>query len=237
MNKKDIKAILMSMRTSENDEIVNKLLGKIDMMDDMVLQDAVNQIGGTEEAVKRFLEKKVNERQNNNTQKHTPINEMFSYGISGNTIHLHLPVELKELRQMSLGKGYTGMIDTINLYMLDAIDRIKTLKEEGYYKFQGKDSIYMISPILFARELDFLESLDFEIKDYNMKELNDDEFVNENPEAMLATHIFGKDRNVGRAKIKLDTISSKEWQDKKQEVVKNFESKGITLNDNKNIEK
>ena len=34
MDKKDIKAILMSMRTTENDGMINKLLGKIDMMDD-----------------------------------------------------------------------------------------------------------------------------------------------------------------------------------------------------------
>ena len=136
MNRKDIKNILMSIRTSENDDIINKLLGKIDMIDDIALQSAVKQVGGTEEAVRSFLEKKITERQNNDTQKHISINEMFSYGISGETIHLHLPIDLKPIISQ---KGLSGAIDTVNLYMLDAIDRIKSLKDEGYYKFQEKD--------------------------------------------------------------------------------------------------
>lgn len=234
MNKKDIKAILMSMRTSENDEIVNKILGKIDMMDDIALKRAVKQVGETEEAVKKFLEKKLSEKQNNNSQEHISINEMFSYGISGNCIHLHLP---SDLHQLIFKKGLSKTIDTVNLYLLDAIDRIKALKDEGYYKFIEKDSIYMISPILFEREMKFLDSLDFETKIYKKKELSNDEYIKENPEAMLAISIFGKTQNVGRAKIKFNKIDSKEWQEKKQEVVKNFESKGITLVENKSVEK
>lgn len=234
MNKRDIKAILMSMRTSENDEMINKLLGKIDMMDDISLQKAVKQVGETEEAVRNFFEKKINERQNDNTQEHTPINEMFSYGISGGCIHLHLPTDL---HQMISQKGISGTIDTVNLHLLDAIDRIKALKDEGYHKFQERDSIYMISPILLGREMKFLDGLDFETRIYKKKELSSDEFIKENPEAMLATHIFGKGKNVGTARIKFDTISSKKWQEKKREVVKSFESKGITLSDNKNVEK
>lgn len=165
MNKRDIKAILMSMRTSENDEMINKLLGKIDMMDDISLQKAVEQVGGTEEAVRNFFEKKINERQNDNTQEHTPINEMFSYGISGGCIHLHLPTDL---HQMISQKGISGTIDTVNLHLLDAIDRIKVLKDEGYHKFQERDSIYMISPILLGREMKFLYGLDFETRIYEL---------------------------------------------------------------------
>ena len=40
MNKKDIKNILTSMRTIENQEIINKLLGKIDMIDEESLQNS-----------------------------------------------------------------------------------------------------------------------------------------------------------------------------------------------------
>ena len=81
MDKKDIKAILMSMRTTENDGMINKLLGKIDMMDDTSLQNAVKQVGDTEEAVRTFFENKIAEKQNTNKEEHTPINEMFSYGM------------------------------------------------------------------------------------------------------------------------------------------------------------
>ena len=97
MNKKDIKAILMSMRTSENDAMINKLLGKIDMMDDILLQNAVEQVGGTKGAVRAFLEKKILGKQRDKTEKHIPINDMFFYGISENNIHLHLLVDLHQM--------------------------------------------------------------------------------------------------------------------------------------------
>ena len=140
MNKKDIKAILMSMRTSENDAMINKLLGKIDMIDDIVLQNAVEQVGGTKEDVRAFLEKKISGKRYDKTEKHIPINDMFFYGISENNIHLHLPVDL---HQMISQKGISRTIDIVNLYLLDAMDRLKALKDEGYYKFQGKTGIYI----------------------------------------------------------------------------------------------
>ena len=234
MNKKDVKAILMSMRTSENDAMINKLLGKIDMIDDIVLQNAVEQVGGTKEDVRAFWEKKISGKRYDKTEKHIPINDMFFYGISENNIHLHLPVDL---HQMISQKGISRTIDIVNLYLLDAIDRLKALKDEGYYKFQGKTGIYMISPLLAGRERKFLEDLDFSTRIYKKKELNNEEFLEENIEAKLAIDIFGKGKQVGVASIKFDTISSKEWQEKKQQVIKDLESKGITLNEKKSVEK
>lgn len=54
---------------------------------------------------------------------------------------------------------------------------------------------------------------------------------------MLATHIFEQEQNVGRAKIKFDVILSKQWQEKKRQVVKDFKEKGIILQDDRRIEK
>ncbi len=234
MNKKDIKMILMSMRTSENEKIINNLLGKVDMMDDRSLQNAVEQEEETEEAVRTFFEKKISEKQNDYTEQHTPINDMFSYGIAGSCIHLHLPVDL---HQIIFQKGISGTIDTVNLHLLDAIDKINALRDDGYYRFQDRDSIYMVSHILGRKEIKFLNGLDFETRIYKKKELNNEEFLKENAEAKLAIDIFGKDKNVGIASIKFDIISSKEWQEKKQQVVKDLKSKGITLNENKSVEK
>ena len=130
---------------------------------------------------------------------------------------------------MIANQGISRTIDTVNMYLLDAIDKIKELKENGYDEFQGKDSIYMISPILLGRELKFLKELDFETRTYNKQELNNEDFLIDSPEAKLATQIFGKDKNVGTAQISFDFISSKEWQTKKEEKLKEFANKGITL--------
>ena len=95
----------------------------------------------------------------------------------------------------------------------------------------------MISPLLAGRERKFVEDLDFSTRIYKKKELNNEEFLKENIEAKLATDVFGKGKQVGVASIKFDTISSKEWQEKKRQAVKNFESKGITLIGKKSVEK
>ena len=129
-------------------------------------------------------------------------------------------------------KGLSGTINTVNLQLLDAIDKIKQLRDNGFYRFQGKDSIYMISPILIGREMKFLDSMDFQTQLYRKKDLNDDKFIEEHTEARLATQIFGKDKNVGTASIKFETISSKEWQEKKREKIQEFAKKGITLQEN-----
>ena len=228
MNKNDIKRILMSMRTSENENQVNNLLGKIDLLPEEKLQTMIAQIGDNEESIKKYLEGKLKNQNNHEHEEHTPINKMFTYGLSGSCIHLHMPVDLHEMMSK---KGIKKTVDTVNLYLLDAIERIRKLQNDGFYKFNGKDSIYMISPILVGREMKFLEELDFETHSYRKKELQSEEFVAEHPEAQLAVHIFGRDSNVGTAKIGLDVIHSQQWQTKRNRKVKDFEKQGIKLNE------
>jgi len=229
LNKNDIKRILISMRIAENENQVNNLLGKIDLLPEEKLQAMIAQIGDDEESIKKYLEGRLDERNNIRHEEHTPINDMFTYGISGSGIHLHMPVELN---QMFSKKGIKKTVDTVNLYLLDAIERIRKLQNDGFYKFKGKDSIYMISHILRGREFEFLEEFNFETHLYNTKQLQNDEFVAEHPEAQLAVYIFGKENSVGSAKIGLDTINSDEWQLKRARKVKEFEEQGIILDGN-----
>ncbi len=225
MDKKQVKSILISMRTPENEAKVNYLLGQIDMLEEREIQQRLETIGDTEESVRKFLSKEIDESTQNNQK--FPINDIFTYGLSSNCIHLHLPTDLHE----SLIKdGPTKTMARVNLYLLDAIDKIKELKDEGFYKFQNKDVIYMISPALIRSEIKFLRGLDFTTQMYKKTELSDDTFVAHNPEAMLAVHIFGKNMNIGTASIDFDTIDSLEWQAKKKQVIEELESKGVTIN-------
>lgn len=232
MDKNKIKNILISMKTPENEDLIEKLLAKIDSIEESSLQEAVKQIGGTEESLRKYFEKKLSEHQH--STKHIPINKLFSYGISDDCIHLHLPLDLHQMLEQ---KGISGTIDTVNRYLLDAIDRIKELKDNGFYKFDNIKSIYMISPVLINKELKFLNQLDFKTNSYTKKQLKNESFINGNPEAQLATHLFGNNTMVGSAKISIDAIKTKEWQDKKKRVIKEYEEKGITLDEdeNKNI--
>ena len=173
------------------------------------------------------MEEKKIARENRNEEKH-PINDMFTYGISGNCIHLHLPTDLHELMARN---GISKTIALVNLQLLDAIDKIKEMRDGGFYRFKDKDSIYMISPAVIKREMKFLEELDFTTHSYSKKQLSDEKFVQETPEAQLATHIFGHDKNVGTALIRFEQINSKQWQEKKNEIVADLRGKtaGIEL--------
>lgn len=225
MNKNEIKNILISMRTSGNEARVNYLLGKIDMMEETEIEKILMDIGKTEENVRGFLRKKLEEG-NQQDNKKFPINGMFTYGLSGNCIHLHLPADLHE----SLVKdGPSKTMAKVNLHLLDAIDRITALRNDGFHKFKDKNSIYMISPALIRPEIKFLNGLNFTTHMYTKRNLSDDAFVEEHPEAMLAVHIFGRDRNIGTALIGFDTINSPEWQAKKKQVIETLKNKGATI--------
>lgn len=235
LNKKEIKDLLMSMRTSENENTINSLLGKIDLLSDEKLESMISKIGNTEDDIKKYLQSRLEKTQNNTHEEHTPINEMFTYGIANDTIHLHMPVDL---HQMMSEIGISKTVDTVNLFLLDAIEKIRKMQNDGYYKFNDKKSIYMISPILVGSEIKFLNKFDFTTKSYKKKDLQDLDFVSQNPEAKLATHIFGTNKNVGIAKIGMNIINSSEWQNKRKLQVKEFEKNGISLNrNNKAIER
>ena len=230
MTKKEVKEILLSLKTQENERLVNNLLGKIDMLDEKSMQLALDKVGNNKNGVKKFFEDKLNKRYNDSEEKY-PINDLFTYGVTENCIHLHLPVDL---HNMLKEKGIFATIDTINLNLLDAIDKIKQLKDNGFYRFIDKNTIYMISPILKEREMQFLQSLNFQTHLYKKQALNDEHFIESNPEAKLAINIFGKDKSIGTASISFETISSSEWQDKKTRIINELTQKGITLKDNSN---
>ena len=236
MNKEDVIRILKSIKISENEHRVNFILGAIKTIPDEKLETMIAKIGNTEESIRNYLKNRIEGNNNNKEQredKHVPINKMITYGVGNKCIHLHMPVDLHE---MINEKGISTTIDIVNLYLLDAIEKLRHLQNDGYNKLQGKTFIYMISPILVGRESKFLSKLDFNIASYTKKELKDNDFVLENPEAQLAINLFGRNMNVGSAQIGMNVINSPEWQEKKKLVIKKFAEKGITLEDKDNQE-
>lgn len=226
MNKSDVKRILMSMRNTQNEAQINNLLGKVDLLDENKLQEMLAQIGDNEQCIRSFINQKLKEEQSNRQTEHEPINDMFAYGIARNCIHLHMPVDL---HSMMKERGLRKTFATVNLYLLDAIEKIRDLQNNGFHKFKGKKEIYMISPVLVGAQLKLLEGLDFEIHSYSKNELQSKEFVGKNPEAFFATHIFGTDKNVGTAKISMEKINLEEWQKKRRDKVAELEKMGGTL--------
>lgn len=232
MNKRDVKNILISMRTHQNETAVNNLLGKIDLMEESRIQEILNQLEDSEEAVREELSKRIVALLRSDEKY--PINSLFTYGISGNSVHLHLP------GIMQIKGGMTKKFNTVNLYLLDAIEKVARLKG----RIPEIEKIYMISPILTFKvkdkatgelkfdELGFLGGLGFDTEQFTAEQLGNQDFLDENPEAVLAKTIFGSDKNVGRASIDISRISTPEWQAKKQEIIELLRKIGISLEEN-----
>lgn len=225
MDKKIIDKILSDLRNETNGSAIDMLASRINGMSQEEIDLTVQKLGGSEEAVKKVLEEKINQmarREQMGHEPHKPINKLFSYGVSESTVHLHLPVMLQNIR----GKGISGKINTANRYLIDALDRVVKMKDSGDPRFRNVDSIYMISPILVGRELEVLKGLDFETESFDCRH---PETIEDREEAGFGRRLFPDAKSVGRARISIDRLKSKDWQDKRKDFVQRLEEKGAVL--------
>ena len=225
MDRKIIEKILSDLRNETNGTAIDHLSSRIKGMSQEEIDLTVQRLGGTEEAIKNVLEEKINQlarREALGHEPHKPMNKLFSYGISQSTVHLHLPVQLANIK----GKGITGKINTANRYLIDAMDRVLKMKDSGDPRFKNVDSIYMISPILMGKELEVLEGLDFETEFFDYRH---PDTIKEREEAGFGKRLFPDAKGVGRAKISLDKLRTEEWKEKRDSFVKLLEEKGAVL--------
>ena len=195
-----IDKILSDLRNETNGSAIDMLASRIKGMSQEEIDLTVQKLGGSEEAVKKVLEEKINQmarRERMGHEPHKPINKLFAYGLSDSTVHLHLPVQLENIK----GKGITGKINTANRYLIDAMDRVLNMKDSGDPRFRNVDSIYMISPILMGKELEVLRGLDFETDFFDYRH---PETITQKEEAGFGKRLFPDAKGVGRAKISLD---------------------------------
>lgn len=64
MNKKEVKNILISMRTPENEIAVNHLLGQLDMKSNTEIEQITERLGNSEQNIRKTLSKKIEMRKN-----------------------------------------------------------------------------------------------------------------------------------------------------------------------------
>ena len=227
MDIKVIEKILSELRNDINGVAIDHLTSRIKGMSQEELDMNVQKFGGTEESIKAVLKEKLEQlarREHRGHEPHKPINKLFAYGISESTVHLHMPVQLMQIK----GKGISGKVNTTNRYLIDAMERIVKLKDSGDPRFKNVESFYMISPILLGKELDVLSELDFETEYYDYRKPNT---IENKEEAGFGKRLFPDVNGVGRAKISIEKIKSKEWQDKKDSFVEQLEAKGAILED------
>ena len=158
--------------------------------------------------------------------KHMRINKMITYGFAGKCVHLHLPIDLKEDLH-TLGLRLT--VDKVNLYLIDAIEKINEKKIDKVKNFKNKNSIYMISPVLIPSELEMLEEFGFTTKFYAKGVLSNNRLIEGDREAILATKIFGTQRNIGTANLEFKDIDTDKFKQAKAKLVERCNKAGITI--------
>lgn len=228
MDRSDVKRILYSLKNNENSEAITSVIAKIDRLTDENISQILSQIGDSENDVRNYLQNVILEKiVKRHTDDHNiPLNSYITYGKTGSTLHFHLPVNLHSSIQRN---GISRTMDQVNLYLLDAIDKVADLRKRNDPSISEIDKLYMISPILIRSELKFLSELSFVTQTYSKKQLSDPEFLQNSSEATLATKLFGSKNIVSSATISLSTVLSQEWQKKKEEVKDKIHKKGIHI--------
>lgn len=197
IRKEEVISILQSLLNTDNESKVKIYIRIIREM--------------TEEQWQKFLESKsiesveqiekianeLLERRDNNEK--IKLNDLISYGISGNTIHIHVvPTDLHHmlsLRGMKEGKQY----------LIDALEQIKALMKQEEYK--NIDKVFAVSPIIRRPITQIFEDLGFSTRTINMKDAeNDDELQ------YFYERFKGKGKKLGRAVLSKQQLFSEEWE-------------------------
>lgn len=225
MNKNDVKKLLFSIRTLENQAEVNNMLGKIDMMTDEEIENKTKNF--SKEQLEQFFKSKIENRTNS---YFTKVNDFFEYGISGECVHLHLPGDFHKMFE-KLGKVKASA--TIAKNLIDAATKINNQRNSGDSRLANCTSLYMISPIFYSptfypkilRNKDVRDNkkietpifkifklMGLETNTYTREELQNSEFVQNNKEAKLAAKNFGTNKDVGAAILSFEKFNSKKFQ-------------------------
>lgn len=209
IEKIDAIIILKSLIDEQNEEKINGYINRVESMNDNEWTTFINERSvETIEDLSKLIDKFMSNRQE---AKFKPLNDMISYGTSGNTLHIHvIPQDVRDL----LNKE--GLKKAEN-YVIDALEKIKEMlgsKED----LSNIDGIYAVSGILRGPIIKIFENLNFDTKEMDIDDAKNDE------ELGVFYERFKSNKKLGRAKISKNELVSKEWEelkDKRKKVLNN----------------
>ncbi len=159
MTKIKVKELLMNMRTSENEAPVNYLLGLLDMLSDEEFITKLEQLNITDENIEQFLIKQIEKVriQEENSDSFIPLNKMFCYGRTGNTIHMHLIS--KDLRGLKNELGDEAFYKFFKDQLEDFLFKLQEILKND----SSIESLFAVSPIFYNSNIALLhEELGFD---------------------------------------------------------------------------
>lgn len=214
IRKEEAISVLQSLLNTGNENKVKAYIEKIRGMTEEQWQKFLESKSiESVEQIEKMANELLGRRDSNEKIK---LNDLISYGISGNTIHIHVvPDDLHHmlsLKGMKQGKQY----------LIDALEQIKTLMQQE--QFQNIDKVFAVSPIMRRPITSIFEDLNFSTRTINMEDAQNDE------ELQYFYEMFkGKGKKLGRAFLTREQLLSEEWEKLKnsQKVAKGDDSQEL----------
>ena len=183
MLKENVKKILMDMKTSDNESAVNHILRSIDKISEEDLILILKELNVTEENIEQVLRNRIEKQieQEKSSAKFTPVNQMFSYGRTGNTLHMHLIP--KDLRALKNKLGDEAFYDFYREQLEDFLSKLQKIFLEDI----TIQTLFAVSPIFFNQNItavheilgfDKVTEIDLNNENDNMRREQKENFIN-----------------------------------------------------------
>ena len=159
MLKENIKKLLIDMKTSDNESVINHILKSIEKISEEDLILTLDKYNVIEQNIEQFLRNRI-EKQIEKEKTHTeftPVNQMFSYGRTGNTLHMHLiPKDLRGLKN-ELGD------EAFYAFFKDQLEDFLSKLQSIFLEDATIQTLFAVSPIFFNPNITAIhESLGFD---------------------------------------------------------------------------
>ncbi len=205
LSRTEIVEILTNMTTEENKERIAELIEKIDRASDEELEKILK-----ERKIKSAKDvKKVVEGKGNNPrmagQKFENLNDVVSFGITNETLHVHLIP--KDAHHMLTREGRKEA----QIALIDAMEKIKA-KLVGDKKYGRIQHVYAVSPIMTGIVSRWFKELGFDVKTLPVEQAKED--------TELAKFVgrFDGAQKLGRANLPKEELMTEEWEQRKDEL-------------------
>ncbi len=204
LSRVEIVEILTNMTTEENKGRIEELMGKIDRISDEELEKILKErkIKSAKD-VKKVVEGKE-KKPIMTRHKFEKLNDVVSFGITNETLHVHLVP--KDAHHMLTREGRKEA----QMALIDAMEKIKE-KLAGDKKYERVQHVYAVSPIMTGIVSRWFKELGFDVKTLPMEQAKEDE------ELAKFTERFDGAQKLGRANLTKEELMTEEWEQRKDE--------------------
>ena len=209
MEKNKIKEILENMRTIENERIIKSLLKSLDETSDEELLMKFNQLNISEENINQYIENiiKKYKEQEVKTNDFINVNDLFCYGRTENTLHMHLiPKDLRDLKnELGEEKFYYYFKEQLE----DFLSKIQVIISED----ETIKSLFAVSPIFYNPNITLIhESLGFDkLTEIDLNNKNDSMSTEQKKYFLNMFNKNGKKRKVYYTNMAREKLLGKEF--------------------------